>query len=62
MVKKNLKAVLFCEAAFSFFIAHALDAFKVEYLLDFININPDEDERVLETEIVNNIKHFILSL
>ncbi len=42
--------------------AHALDAFKDEYLLDFININPEEDERVLEQEIVNNIKHFILSL
>jgi predicted nuclease of restriction endonuclease-like (RecB) superfamily len=41
---------------------HALDAFKDEYLLDFINISPDGDERVLETEIVNNIKHFILSL
>lgn len=42
--------------------AHALDAFKDEYLLDFININPEDDERVLEQEIVNNIKHFILSL
>lgn len=41
---------------------HALDAFKDEYLLDFININPEDDERVLEQEIVNNIKHFILSL
>lgn len=42
--------------------AHAIDAFKDEYLLDFININPEDDERVLEQEIVNNIKHFILSL
>lgn len=42
--------------------AHALDAFKDEYLLDFININPEDDERVLEKEIINNIKHFILSL
>jgi predicted nuclease of restriction endonuclease-like (RecB) superfamily len=42
--------------------AHALDAFKDEYLLDFININPEDDERVLEQEIINNIKHFILSL
>ena len=41
---------------------HALDAFKDEYLLDFININSQDDERVLEQEIVNNIKHFILSL
>lgn len=42
--------------------AHALDAFRDEYLLDFINIEPGDDERVLEREIVNNIKHFILSL
>jgi predicted nuclease of restriction endonuclease-like (RecB) superfamily len=42
--------------------AHALDAFKDEYLLDFINITPEDDERVLEQEIVNNIKHFILSM
>ena len=42
--------------------AHALDAFRDEYLLDFININPGDDERVLEREIVNTIKHFILSL
>ncbi len=42
--------------------ATAMDSFKDEYLLDFININPDDDERVLESEIINNIKHFILSL
>lgn len=43
---------------------HALQIFKDEYLLDFINI-PDEninDERVLEQELVKNIRHFILSL
>ncbi|MGN6353261.1 MAG: PDDEXK nuclease domain-containing protein [Parafilimonas sp.] len=44
------------------FAAHALDSFKDEYLLDFININPEDDERILEQEIVNNIKYFILSL
>lgn len=42
----------------------ALMAFKDEYLLDFINIeDPDnEDERVIENEIVRNIKKFILSI
>jgi hypothetical protein len=42
--------------------AHALDAFKDEYVLDFISINPEDDEPVLELKIVNNIKNFILSL
>ena len=42
----------------------ALQSFKDEYLLDFINIeNPDEeDERFIENEIVRNIKKFILTL
>jgi predicted nuclease of restriction endonuclease-like (RecB) superfamily len=44
----------------------ALQSFKDEYLLDYINIesSPDDepDERVLETEIVNNIRKFIMSL
>lgn len=42
----------------------ALKTFKDEYLLDFINIEDgDEDnERVLENEIVFNIKKFILSI
>lgn len=44
--------------------ATALRSFKDEYLLDFINIeDPDEfDERELESEIVLNIKKFILAL
>lgn len=42
--------------------SHALDAFKDEYLLDFININKDDSERELENQVVNNIKKFILSL
>ena len=39
-------------------------AFKDEYFLDFVNIeDPDEvDEKVLENEIVHNIKNFILAL
>jgi len=43
----------------------ALLSFKDEYLLDYINIeSPDNepDERILESEIVNNIKKFIMSL
>jgi predicted nuclease of restriction endonuclease-like (RecB) superfamily len=41
-----------------------LQSFKDEYLLDFINIeDPDEmDERILENEIVLNIKKFIMAL
>jgi predicted nuclease of restriction endonuclease-like (RecB) superfamily len=43
----------------------ALNAFKDEYLLDYINIeDPDDepDERVLEQEIMLNIKKFIMAL
>ena len=42
----------------------ALQSFKDEYLLDFINIeDPDElDERLLETEIVLHVKKFIMAL
>jgi predicted nuclease of restriction endonuclease-like (RecB) superfamily len=44
--------------------AKALQSFKDEYLLDFINIeDPDEeDERLIENGIVRNIKKFLLSL
>lgn len=42
--------------------SHALDAFKDEYLLDFINLNEDDNERELENQVVHNIKKFILSL
>lgn len=42
----------------------AIQVFRDEYLLDFINIqNPDEiDERVVEQGIVNNIKQFLLTM
>ncbi len=43
----------------------ALLSFKDEYLLDYINVessDDDIDERVLEREIVINIKNFIMSL
>ena len=44
----------------------AIRTFKDEYLLDFVNIEPDidpddRDERVFERNIVANIKQFILS-
>lgn len=41
---------------------YATDAFKSEYLLDYINLDEEDDERVLENEIVRNIKKFIMSL
>lgn len=42
----------------------ALQAFKDEYLLDFINIEDPEfaDEKEFENEIVRNIRKFILSI
>lgn len=42
----------------------ALQSFKDEYLLDFINLEDtdEQDERVLESGIVNNIKKFLMSL
>lgn len=40
----------------------ALEVFKDEYLLDFVNIDDDDDEGILESEIVNNIKKFIMSM
>jgi predicted nuclease of restriction endonuclease-like (RecB) superfamily len=44
--------------------SRALRSFKDEYLLDFVNIeDPDEtDERVIEQQIVHNIKNFIMAL
>jgi predicted nuclease of restriction endonuclease-like (RecB) superfamily len=47
------------------FRARALNSFKDEIFLDFINLeDPDDesDERVLENAIVNNIKKFIMAL
>lgn len=43
--------------------AKALNSFKDEYLLDYINLeDPDDsDERVIESTIVSNIKNFIMS-
>jgi len=42
----------------------ALQSFKDEYLLDFINLEDpdDENEKLIENEIVRNIKKFLLSL
>lgn len=46
------------------FCNKALLSFKDEYLLDYINIvdSDEEDERLIENEIVRNIKKFIMSL
>jgi predicted nuclease of restriction endonuclease-like (RecB) superfamily len=46
------------------FRGKALQSFKDEYLLDFINIeDPDEeDERLIENQIVLNIKKFVMAL
>lgn len=45
------------------FKRRAMKSFKDEYLLDFINIEDPElvDERVIEQEIVQNIKNFIMA-
>tara|TARA_R110002050_G_scaffold147017_1_gene272635 strand:- start:15699 stop:16799 length:1101 start_codon:yes stop_codon:yes gene_type:complete len=43
----------------------AMHAFKDQYLLDFVNVEDGDeemDERVLELEIVQNIKKFLMSL
>lgn len=42
----------------------ALSSFKDEYLLDFVNVEDWDvfDERVLETQIVKNVKDFIMAL
>lgn len=41
---------------------HALHAFKDEYLLNYINVQDEEDELAVEQEIVHNIKKFLISL
>ena len=45
------------------FKQRALQSFKDEYMLDFINIEDSEfvDERVIEQQIVQNIKNFIMA-
>ena len=40
----------------------AINVFRDEYLLDFINVREEDEERELENKIVNNIKKFILSI
>jgi predicted nuclease of restriction endonuclease-like (RecB) superfamily len=40
----------------------AMNTFKDEYLLDFINVSEEENERELESHVIANIKQFILSL
>lgn len=45
-------------------LKNALMSFRDQYLLDFVNISEEDenDERVLESEIVRNIKKFLMSL
>lgn len=42
----------------------ALSSFKDEYLLDFINLEDpeEENERLIESEIIRNIKKFLMSM
>ena len=40
----------------------AIEAFKDEYFLSFLNINEDDNEKVLEQSIINNIRQFLTSL
>ena len=40
----------------------ALQVFRDEYLWDFMQLEGSEDEGAIETEIVNNIRKFILGL
>ncbi|CAL1516686.1 PDDEXK nuclease domain-containing protein [Chitinophaga sp. MM2321] len=42
--------------------AKALEVFKDQYLLDFVVLEEDEDEHLLEAGIVNNIRKFIMSM
>ena len=41
----------------------ALQSFKDEYMMDFVNVadNEDVDERLIESEIIRNIKNFIMA-
>lgn len=45
------------------FMQRALQSFKDEYLLDFVNIEDPElvDERVIEQRIIQNVKNFIMA-
>lgn len=38
----------------------AIEVFKDEYLFDFLNLGADDDERKIESEIVANIRDFVL--
>ena len=41
---------------------HALEAFKDEYLLNFINVTEDDGEEILENELIKNLRTFLMSL
>lgn len=41
---------------------HALEAFKDEYLLNFVNVKDGDGEEVLENELIKNLRDFLMSL
>jgi predicted nuclease of restriction endonuclease-like (RecB) superfamily len=41
---------------------YALESFRDEYLLNFINVKDTDSEEVLENELVTNLKDFLMSL
>ena len=41
---------------------HALEVFKDEYLLNFVNVNDADGEEVLENELIKNLRDFLMSL
>ena len=42
--------------------SHALETFKDEYLLNFINVTDGDSEEVIENELVKNLRDFLMSL
>jgi predicted nuclease of restriction endonuclease-like (RecB) superfamily len=41
---------------------HALEAFKGEYLLNFVNVDEADGEEVLENELIKNLHDFLMSV
>lgn len=42
--------------------SHALEVFKDEYLLNFVNVQDTDGEDVLENELVHNLREFLMTL
>jgi len=60
--KKGKIANNFAKALPETLKGHALEAFKDEYLLNFLNVGEDEGEIALENELVRKIRDFLMSL